>query len=66
MILNAILFRYVGIVVPIGESVEDQVEYIDIKKRASRDMEGHGEYATFVLDKGAKALEDLQQTLQRY
>jgi Fic family protein len=64
MILNAILFRYLGIVVTIGEMEEDRVEYIDIKKRASRDMEGHGEYATFVLKKGVRAIQRLKQKLQ--
>ncbi|QPC74382.1 hypothetical protein HYE68_005134 [Fusarium pseudograminearum] len=64
MILNAILFRYLGIVVPIGETEEDCIEYINIKKRASRDMEGHGEYATFVLKKGAKSIQKLKQKLQ--
>ncbi|KAF4967906.1 hypothetical protein FZEAL_10465 [Fusarium zealandicum] len=63
MILNAILFRYAGIVVPIGEREEDRVEYMNIKKRASRDMEGHGEYATFVLKKGARAIQKMKQKL---
>ncbi|KAL6925265.1 hypothetical protein ACHAPO_009044 [Fusarium lateritium] len=66
MILNAILFRYLGVVVAIGESLEDRVEYLNIKKRASRDMEGHGEYATFVLDKGVIALKNLQSSFQWY
>lgn len=64
MILNAILFRYLGIVIPIGETDEDRIEYINIKKRASRDMEGHGEYGTFVLKKGVKAIQRLKQKLQ--
>lgn len=63
MILNAILFRYAGIVIPIGEREEDRVEYMDIKKRASRDMEGHGEYATFVLNKGARVIRKIKQKL---
>ncbi|KAH7188203.1 Filamentation induced protein by cAMP/death on curing [Fusarium flagelliforme] len=63
MILNAILLRYVGIVVPIGETGEDRVEYLNIKKRASRDMEGHGEYATFVLKKGARSVQKLKQKI---
>jgi Fic family protein len=63
MILNAILFRYAGIVVPIGEREEDRVEYMNIKKRASRDMEGHGEYATFILKKGTRAIQKLKQKL---
>ncbi|KAF5002581.1 hypothetical protein FGRMN_265 [Fusarium graminum] len=63
MILNSILLRYAGIVVPIGEREEDRVEYMDIKKRASRDMEGHGEYATFVLKKGARMIQKMKQKL---
>ncbi|KAF4456013.1 fic doc family protein [Fusarium austroafricanum] len=62
MILNVIMFRYAG-VVPIGEREEDRVEYMNIKKRASKDMEGHGEYATFVLKKGARAIQKLKQKL---
>ncbi|RSL45309.1 hypothetical protein CEP53_010842 [Fusarium sp. AF-6] len=46
LILNVILRRYLGIVVAIGETDEDIKEYIGIKKRASMEMEGHGEYAT--------------------
>ncbi|KAF5021251.1 hypothetical protein F66182_6649 [Fusarium sp. NRRL 66182] len=61
MILNAILFRYAGVVIPIGEREEDRVEYMNIKRRASRDMEGHGEYATFVLKKGTRAIQKLKQ-----
>jgi hypothetical protein len=64
LILNAILLRYAGIVVAIGETEEERVEYIDIKKRASRDMEGHGEYATFVLKKAGKGIQKLKQKLQ--
>lgn len=64
MILNAILFRYAGIVIPIGEQEEDCVEYMNIKKRASKDMEGHGEYATFVLKKGVRSIQKLKQKLQ--
>ncbi|RSM13193.1 hypothetical protein CEP52_002041 [Fusarium oligoseptatum] len=47
LILNVILRRYLGIVVAIGETDEDIKEYIGIKKRASMEMEGHGEYATY-------------------
>ncbi|CAJ0553336.1 Ff.00g118480.m01.CDS01 [Fusarium sp. VM40] len=64
LILNAILLRYAGVIVAIGETEEDRVEYIDIKKRASRDMEGHGEYATFVLKKAGKGIQKLKQKLQ--
>ncbi|UPK90339.1 hypothetical protein LCI18_001274 [Fusarium solani-melongenae] len=54
MILNVILRRYLGIVVAIEETDEDVREYIGIKKRASMEMEGHGEYATFVLKRGQR------------
>ncbi|PNP82296.1 hypothetical protein FNYG_04485 [Fusarium nygamai] len=43
IILNAILFLHVGIFISIGETEDEINEYINIKKRASRDMEGHGE-----------------------
>ncbi|KAJ4065280.1 hypothetical protein NW753_003716 [Fusarium oxysporum] len=61
IILNAILFRYVGIFIPIGVTEEEINEYINIKKRASRDMEGHGEYATFVLKKSVRSIQKLKQ-----
>ncbi|PHH80190.1 hypothetical protein CDD80_2561 [Ophiocordyceps camponoti-rufipedis] len=63
MILNAILCRYAGVIVPIGEREEERVEYLDIKKRASRDMEGHGEYATFVLKRAATRIRELKKKL---
>ncbi|KAM6518806.1 hypothetical protein FSOLCH5_007569 [Fusarium solani] len=63
MILNVILFRYAGIIIPIGEREEDRVEYMNIKKRASREMEGHGEYATFVLKKGTQVIRKMKQKL---
>ncbi|KAF5715616.1 fic doc family [Fusarium globosum] len=65
IILNAILFRYVGIFIPIGETQDEINEYINIKKRASRDMEGHGEYATFVLKKSVRGLQKLKQRVNR-
>ncbi|KAJ4329489.1 hypothetical protein N0V84_000124 [Fusarium piperis] len=61
IILNVILRRYLGIVVAIGETDEDVREYIGIKKRASMEMEGHGEYATFVLKRGTKTIQRLKQ-----
>ncbi|KAF5567167.1 fic doc family [Fusarium napiforme] len=61
IILNAILFRYVGIFISIGETRDEINEYINIKKRASRDMEGHGEYATFVLKKSVRSIQKLKQ-----
>ncbi|RSL55103.1 hypothetical protein CEP54_009542 [Fusarium duplospermum] len=61
IIFNVILRRYLGIVVAIGETDEDAKEYIGIKKRASMEMEGHGEYATFVLKRGTKTIQKLKQ-----
>ncbi|KAF5598732.1 fic doc family [Fusarium pseudocircinatum] len=61
IILNAILFRYVGTCISIGETQDEINQYINIKKRASRDMEGHGEYATFVLKKSVRSIQKLKQ-----
>ncbi|KAK3364732.1 fido domain-containing protein [Lasiosphaeria ovina] len=63
MMLNAILCRYVGIIVPIGESGEERSEYMGIKKRASETMEDHGEYATFVLQRGVTRLREMKKKL---
>ncbi|EFQ33128.1 fic/DOC family protein [Colletotrichum graminicola M1.001] len=63
MILNAILCRYAGIVIPIGEQGEEREEYINIKKRASETMDGHGEYATFVLARAVTRLRGLKKKL---
>lgn len=63
MILNAILCRYAGIIVPIGEQAEEREEYMGIKRRASQEMEGHGEYATFVLQKAATRLREMKKKI---
>ncbi|KAJ4153905.1 hypothetical protein LMH87_010371 [Akanthomyces muscarius] len=63
ILLNVILFRFVGIFVAIGEDDADIDEYMGIKKRSSETMEGHGEYATFVLGKSMKSLRKLKQKL---
>ncbi|KAK7430899.1 hypothetical protein QQZ08_002427 [Neonectria magnoliae] len=63
IILNTILCRYAGVIVPIGEQQEERVEYMDIKKRASQDMEGHGEYATFVLQRAVTRLREMKKKL---
>ncbi|KAI6088834.1 fido domain-containing protein [Hypoxylon rubiginosum] len=63
MILNAILCRYAGIIIPIGEHGEEREEYINIKKRSSETMEGHGEYAVFVLRKAFTRVRDLKKKL---
>lgn len=63
MILNAILCRYAGIIVPIGEQEVERKEYMGIKRRASSEMEGHGEYATFVLKKATTRLRELKKKM---
>ncbi|KAF7543066.1 hypothetical protein G7Z17_g11037 [Cylindrodendrum hubeiense] len=63
MILNTILCRYAGIIIPIGEQGEERTEYMGIKKRASQDMEGHGEYATFVLQRAVTRLREMKKKL---
>ncbi|KAH0544522.1 hypothetical protein FGG08_001294 [Glutinoglossum americanum] len=51
LILNAILLKYAGVIVAIGEQDEDRKQYIEIQKRAGEQMEGSGELAAFVLKK---------------
>ncbi|KAM3443873.1 hypothetical protein MY4824_000321 [Beauveria thailandica] len=63
LILNVILFRFAGIFVAIGERESDREEYMSIKRRSSETMEGHGEYATFVLDKGMRSFRKIKQKL---
>ncbi|KAI1382877.1 fido domain-containing protein [Hypoxylon trugodes] len=63
MILNAILCRHAGIIIPIGKTREDREEYMGIKKRSSQDMEGHGEYALFVLQKANTRLREMKKKL---
>ncbi|KAI2615295.1 fido domain-containing protein [Hypoxylon sp. NC1633] len=63
MILNAILCRYAGIIVPIGEHGEERKEYMGIKIRASHEMEGHGEYAMFVLRRSIARLREMKKKL---
>lgn len=64
LILNAILFRFIGVVAPIGKTEEDIAEYIGIKRRASESMEGHGEYATFVLGKVVRSLQRMKKKVR--
>lgn len=63
MILNAVLCRYAGVVVPIGEREEEREEYRGIKRRSSETMEGHGEYAVFVLRRAFTRLRDMKKKL---
>ncbi|OJJ29976.1 hypothetical protein ASPWEDRAFT_55475 [Aspergillus wentii DTO 134E9] len=51
LILNAILLKYAGVVVSIGEDDQERQEYLDIQRRAGEQMEGSGELAFLVLRK---------------
>lgn len=51
LILNAILLKYAGIVVYLGENDEGRQKYLDIQIRAGEHMEGPGELAALVLRK---------------
>ena len=63
MILNAIICRYLGVIIPIGEQAEDREAYMAIKRKSSQDMHGHGDYATFVLHKGKTRVRQLKKKL---
>ena len=64
IILNAIMMRYAGIVVTIGEHDEERTHYIDIKRRYSQDCDGEGEFAEMVLDRGTARLKALRDRLK--
>ena len=63
MLLNVLLCKFAGIVVPIGGTKEDRDAYIQIKKTASEEAEDHGEYATFVLSKCETRLRAMKKKL---
>ncbi|CAI6014322.1 unnamed protein product [Clonostachys chloroleuca] len=63
LILNVILCRYVGVIVPIGEQEAEREEYMQIKRDSSEKMEGHGEYATFVLIRATRRIREMKKKL---
>lgn len=63
MILNAILCRFAGIIVPTGEQGGEIIKYMNVKKRASAEMHGHDEYATFVLERATVRLRKIKKKL---
>lgn len=65
MILNVILCRFVGIIIPIGGQGEERSEYMVIRMRASQEMEGHGKFATFVLQAGITRLQEMKKLTPR-
>lgn len=73
LILNTILLKYAGIVVPIGEKDEDREDYMEIANKATmaeqveedeRSRDPWGELASFVLRKGAEKMQTLRNTLK--
>ena len=65
LILNAILIKYAGFVVPLGEKSEDRAEYLQIAQESSK-VGGHsGQLGTFVLTKAGDAFKKMLRTLKR-
>ncbi|PYH29291.1 Fic family protein [Aspergillus neoniger CBS 115656] len=63
LILNAILLKYAGIVVCLGENDESRQQYIDIQKRAGERMEGSGELAALTLKKSVARYRTIKQKI---
>jgi len=63
IILNGIMFKYAGIMVPFGENGEQRSEYLGICRRAGDQSEGHGELATMVLRRAVAQLRKKKQLL---
>ncbi|CAG9987668.1 unnamed protein product [Clonostachys byssicola] len=63
LILNVILCRYAGVIVPIGEEEAEREEYMQIKRDSSEKMEGHGEYATFILIRATRRIREMKKKL---
>ncbi|KAH7416660.1 fido domain-containing protein [Cadophora sp. MPI-SDFR-AT-0126] len=62
LVLNAILLKYTGMIVSIGEYDGERKEYCDIAVRASAMMEGPGELAVLVLKKATQRFKSLKQS----
>ncbi|KAI9734983.1 MAG: hypothetical protein M1834_002065 [Cirrosporium novae-zelandiae] len=63
LIMNAILLKYVGIVVPLGEHDTERLKYLEIARRGGETLE-HGELGTMVLEKSMKVTRKLKQKLR--
>ncbi len=73
LILNAILLKYAGIVVPLGEKEDARTEYLEIASRASlfeqsaedeRPQPAWAELSTLVIRKASVKMHDLLQKLK--
>ena len=64
LIMNAILIKYAGIVVPLGEKSEERDEYLQIAQESSK-VGGHsGQLGTMVLSKAGGALKNMLRSLK--
>ncbi|UNI18584.1 hypothetical protein JDV02_004842 [Purpureocillium takamizusanense] len=63
IILNAILCRFAGVMLPLGEDERAQREYLDAKSRSSHDSMDHGDYAMFVLKHAAQSLREMKKKI---
>ncbi|KAG8530596.1 uncharacterized protein KY384_005099 [Bacidia gigantensis] len=65
IILNVILVKYAGVVVPLGEKGEERDEYLAIAQESTR-VAGHpGQLGTLVLAKASKGFKKMLNTLKR-
>ncbi|PYH68327.1 Fic family protein [Aspergillus vadensis CBS 113365] len=63
LIMNAILLKYAGIVICLGEHDESRQQYINIQKRAGERMEGSGELAALILKKSIARYRTIKQKI---
>ena len=64
LVLNAILVKYAGIVVPLGEKSEEREEYLQIAQESSK-VGGHsGQLGTMVLSKAGSSLKKMLRSLK--
>ena len=65
LILNAILMKYAGIVVSLGEKGENRDQYIAVTMENSKVGGHHGQLASLVLGQAEGTLLRLKNTLQK-
>lgn len=64
LILNAILIKYAGVVVALGDKSEDRAEYLQIAQESSK-VGGHaGQLRTLILSKAGVAFKKMMKTLK--
>lgn len=63
LLLNALLLKYAGVVVPIGEHEGERREYLNIRMRYSAVGEDEGEFAAMVLKRATERLKTVSDKL---